>query len=34
MTKQNSDILEVLFGQIRKDSKVDAVLGKALRIFR
>jgi hypothetical protein len=34
MAKQNSDVFEVLLGQIGKDAKIDAIFGKALRIFR
>ena len=34
MAKQNSDVFEILLRQIGKDAKVDAIFGKALRIFR
>ena len=33
MAKQNSDVLKVLLGQIRKNGDVDAVLGKAALMF-
>ena len=33
ITEENADVLEVLIGQVAKDRKINAVLGKALRVL-
>ena len=34
ITKDHTDVFEVVIGQVREDSEVDPVLGKALGILR
>jgi hypothetical protein len=34
MAKQNSNVFEILVGQLRKDAKVDAIFDKTLLVFR